>query len=67
VRDLGTKNLELYDLSNDLGEAHNVAAQHPDVVATFNEYFRTARNDSADWPLAMSKARGNNKAAESAE
>ncbi len=28
--------IELYDLSNDIGEEHNVADQHPDLVAEFS-------------------------------
>lgn len=51
VRDLEKKTLELYDLATDSGETRNVAAEHPDVVAKFNDYFKTARTDSKLWPL----------------
>jgi len=51
VHDLSTNNVELYDLSADIGESHNVAAEHPNIVAKFTEYFATARSDSATWPL----------------
>jgi arylsulfatase A-like enzyme len=43
--------LELYDLDVDLGEKTNVAEKHPDVVATAEKYFKTARTDSAEWPI----------------
>ena len=40
---LGTPgNLALYDLSNDMGEEHNLAAQHPEIVKKLNEYLATA-------------------------
>ena len=43
--------LELYDLTNDLGETHNIAAAEPVIAATLRDYLLTARTDSADWPL----------------
>ena len=46
-----TAPLELYDLQNDIGEANNVAAEHPDIVAEIEAYLKTARNDNPDWPL----------------
>ena len=51
VRPQANAPLELYDLKNDLGEKTNVAAQHPDVVAKIQEYFKTARTDSDQWPI----------------
>ena len=42
--------LELYDLSNDIGEQHNVAAQHPEVVEKIEDYLKTARTESKNWP-----------------
>lgn len=41
--------LELYDLSKD--EEHNVAAQHPEIVANFEAYLITARSASRNWPV----------------
>src|SRR5208282_4564421 len=35
--------LELYNLSTDLGEKHNVAAQNPEVVAKIEAYLKNAR------------------------
>ncbi|MCA9101912.1 MAG: arylsulfatase [Planctomycetales bacterium] len=43
--------IELYDLTDDLGERHNVAAEHPDLVARFEEQFRRARSESEHWPV----------------
>ncbi len=45
------KPLELYDLSADIGEEHDVAAEHPDVVAKIEAYLKTARTESEYWPL----------------
>lgn len=43
--------LELYDLSADIGEANDVAAQHPDVVESIEAYLAGARTESEFWPL----------------
>ncbi len=43
--------LELYELKTDLAEAHNVAAQHPEVVRRFEDYLKTARVESQIWPI----------------
>ena len=43
--------LELYNLTNDLGEKNNVAAQHPDLVAQAEKYFKEAHVESKDWPM----------------
>jgi arylsulfatase A-like enzyme len=43
--------LQLYDLSTDLAEQHDVAAQHPDVVARMAGYLTTAHVDSAEFPI----------------
>ena len=32
--------VELYDLAGDIGETRNLAAENPDLVAEFKEYFR---------------------------
>ncbi len=42
--------LEIYDLDTDLGEQHDVAAAHPDVVRRMEDYLKTARTESALWP-----------------
>ena len=42
--------LELYDLATDLGETNNVAAAHPDVVAAFEAFAKTAHVDNPNFP-----------------
>jgi arylsulfatase A-like enzyme len=49
--------LELYDLNNDIGERHSIAAEHPDEVAKIEAYLKTARTDSDRWPLAKKQRR----------
>jgi arylsulfatase A-like enzyme len=56
---LGTnKPLELYNLVSDLGETENIADKHPGIVAKIEEFLKTARTDSKDWPV---KVRGEQK------
>jgi arylsulfatase A-like enzyme len=43
--------LELYDLHHDIAEQANVAAQHPDVVNRIENYLKTARTPSEQWPI----------------
>src|SRR5262249_51128601 len=43
--------LELYNLKADIGETSDVAKEHPDVVAKFEEYFKRARTESEQWPM----------------
>ncbi len=45
------KTFELYDLATDVGEQHDVAANHPEVVAHIDEYLKTARAESFEYPL----------------
>jgi hypothetical protein len=46
--DLG---IELYNLASDIGEAHDVASQHPDVVAQAEALFKSQHRPSAEFPL----------------
>ena len=43
--------IELYDLKADLGETHDVAAEHPEEVRRFALFFKSARVDSPGWPI----------------
>lgn len=43
--------LELYDLSSDLGEQHDVASAHADIVEKIETYLKTARTESGHWPV----------------
>lgn len=50
LRPAPSKPLELYDLKEDLAEQRNVAAEHPEVIAKIEQYLKTARTDSPNWP-----------------
>ena len=52
VRPSKDATLEIYDLQTDPAERVNVASGHPEVVAQIEAYLRTARTDSAQWPIA---------------
>jgi arylsulfatase A-like enzyme len=43
--------LELYDLKTDLGESHDVAAEHADVVGRIDKFLATCRTDSVEFPI----------------
>jgi len=43
--------LELYDLSEDIGETNDVAEDHPEVVSAITRYLDTERTESEHWPL----------------
>ena len=51
LRQAPDKPLELYDLSKDIAEEHNIAAENPDVIAKFEAYLKTARTYSPNWPV----------------
>jgi len=44
--------LELYDLHVDVSEKNNIASSHPDIIAKIEDYLRTARTNSAEYPIA---------------
>jgi len=48
---------ELYDLSCDLGETHNLAGQHPSRVGQAGELFEAMRTHSPDFPSAQAAGR----------
>ncbi len=43
--------LVLFDLSKDVSEQNNVASAHPEVIESIEEYLKTARTESLNWPL----------------
>jgi arylsulfatase A-like enzyme len=54
--------IELYDLKSDIGEQNNVADKHPDVVAKIEAILKTARTDSAEFPIRPAGAKQAGKA-----
>jgi arylsulfatase A-like enzyme len=65
VRDPKSKRIELYNLASDIAESNDVAADHPDVLKKFEEFFRTARTETPEWPMAGTKPPANASAATS--
>ena len=49
--------LELYDLSKDVGETKNLAAEHPEIVKQMEQYLATARTESEQWPIREGRQR----------
>lgn len=47
--------LELYNLKADLGEKNNLAEKHPEIVAQIEAYLKTARTESKEFPVKLSK------------
>ena len=43
--------LELYDLAVDSGEKNDVSKEHPGIVKSFEDYLKTARTDSPNYPI----------------
>jgi arylsulfatase A-like enzyme len=51
VRPALGQRLELYNVVEDIAEGHNIAAEHPDVMARIEAYLKTARTESPNWPI----------------
>ncbi len=51
VRPAIEKPLELYDLDKDLAETTNIAPQNPKIVAKIEDFLKTARTKSPNWPV----------------
>ena len=49
--------LALYNLKTDLGEKHNVAAAHPDVVKKIEGFMAASRTPSKHWPSLPKRRR----------
>lgn len=49
--------LQLFDVVGDPAENHDVAASHPDVVAKFETFLKTARTESPHWPGSATPAK----------
>ncbi len=49
VRPLGGSDIELYDLASDIGEQHDVAAEHPAIVEKMQSFMQTAHTPSRLW------------------
>jgi arylsulfatase A-like enzyme len=49
--------MELYDLSADVAEKHNVAAEQPDVVQRVAAFMKEAHVDSPNWPVVRKPAK----------
>ena len=45
--------LELYDLSNDIGETSNVASTHPDIVAQMEAIMQNDRTPNSNFPTSI--------------
>jgi arylsulfatase A-like enzyme len=48
------KPMELYNLTEDLGETRDIAAAKPDIVKKMEEIFASARTESEFWPVKES-------------
>jgi arylsulfatase A-like enzyme len=49
IRPKGAQPIELFDLSQDIGEHHDVAAQNPDIVRRIAGIMRSAHVDNEHW------------------
>lgn len=55
IRPQASEPLELYNLKVDPGETKDVAKENPEVVAKFEDYFKSARTEDPDWPIKSPK------------
>lgn len=63
VRNGPSQPIELYDLASDVSEAHDVAAQHPDLVSRAAQLMQSSRTDDPDWPLVGRRGQRQSQAA----
>lgn len=57
VRNGPSKPIEIYDLANDVSESKDLAAAQPELVATAERLFQSARQEHPDWPLVDKRTR----------
>jgi arylsulfatase A-like enzyme len=62
VRNRIDQPLELYDLSVDRAESHDVAATNPDVVARAEAFMRAAHTVDPNWPMKPATKKGTPRA-----
>jgi arylsulfatase A-like enzyme len=58
IRPQAEEPLELYDLQNDLAEKRNIAAEHSEVISKIESYLKSARSESAQWPIKKPEQNG---------
>jgi hypothetical protein len=51
VKPFGSQNFELYNLDQDLGEKHDVSAEHPEIVKTLKEFISDAHVPNPRWKV----------------
>jgi len=49
VRNAADADIELYDLRDDISEEHDLAAEHPEIVAEIADIMQTAHTPSDNW------------------
>ena len=55
IRDPQNNRLELFDLSNDIGEMRDLANKRPEIAAKFAKFLNSARTQSQYWPANLAK------------
>ncbi|TDJ65775.1 MAG: hypothetical protein E2O39_17545 [Planctomycetota bacterium] len=49
--------LKLFDLAADIGEEHDISAEHPEIVREMERILASARTESELWPLEVNEDR----------
>jgi uncharacterized sulfatase len=53
IRNKHDQPIRLFNVKNDIGETKDVADKHPKLVAKVENYFKTGRTVSPDWPTPL--------------